>query len=116
MTRLVSVGPRGAQGNGDSSTAVISADGRYVAFKSGASNLVATDTNNRGDVFVRDRVARVTRRVSVGPGGAQAVNGGNFNLAISEHGRYVVFDSSASNLVARDTNDAWDVFVRDRFG
>ena len=116
VTRLVSVGPRGAQANGDSYTAVISADGRYVAFKSKASNLVATDTNNRADVFVRDRVAKVTRRVSVGPRGAQAVNGGTFTLAISEHGRYVVFDSSATNLVARDTNDAWEVFVRDRSG
>ena len=91
----------------------ISAHGRYVAFSSDASNLVAGDTNNTGDVFVRDRKTHVTRRVSVGPGGAQA-NGDSYAPAISAHGRYVAFDSDASNLVAGDTNNTDDVFVRDR--
>jgi Tol biopolymer transport system component len=65
----VSVGPAGQQTNGRSFSPAISADGRFVAFISTASNLVAGDTNDSPDVFVRDRVAQVTRRVSVGSGG-----------------------------------------------
>jgi hypothetical protein len=64
-------------------------------------------------VYVRDRVAQVTRRVSVGPGGQQAT-GGSFAPAISAHGRFVAFRSYASNLVPGDTNGDQDVFVRDR--
>ena len=113
VTRRVSVGPGGTQANSDSFGGAISADGRYVAFTSYASNLVAGDTNHERDVFVRDRVAHVTRRVSVGPGGTQA-NSDSFGPAISANGRYVVYESSASNLVAGDTNHVNDVFVRDR--
>ena len=113
VTRRVSVGAGGAQANDSSFGTAISADGRYVAFGSLASNLVAGDTNDRMDVFVRDRVAHVTRRVSVGAGGAQA-NDLSFAPAISADGRYVAFDSAASNLVAGDTNDIADVYVRDQ--
>jgi Tol biopolymer transport system component len=113
LTRRVSVGPAGQQANRDSSLPAISADGRFVTFTSYASNLVPGDTNNTGDVFVRDRKLQVTRRVSVGPGGQQA-NGGSVKPAISAHGRFVAFASSASNLVAGDTNNTTDVFVRDR--
>jgi Tol biopolymer transport system component len=112
LTRRVSVGPGGQQANGQSRDPAISADGRFVAFVSSASNLVAGDTNHRRDVFVRDRVAQVTRRISVGPGGEQA-NGGSFTPAISAHGRFVAFFSDASNLVPGDTS-IYDVFVRDR--
>jgi len=113
LTRRVSVGPGGQQANGLSDDVAISAGGRFVAFQSGASNLVAGDTNGTGDVFVRDRVAQVTRRVSVGPGGRQG-NSSSSSPAISADGRFVAFLSRASNLVAGDTNNAWDVFVRDR--
>jgi Tol biopolymer transport system component len=113
VTRRISVGPAGQQANDDSREPVISAHGRFVAFESVASNLVAGDTNNRFDVFVRDRKAQVTRRVSVGPAGQQA-NGNSFQSAISADGRFVTFFSDASNLVAGDTNNAYDVFVRDR--
>ena len=113
MTRRVSVGPGGAQANRRSYGPAISAHGRYVAFFSYASNLVAGDTNGATDVFVRDRKTQVTRRVSVGAGGAQA-NSESFDPAISADGRYVAFYSEASNLVAGDTNDSTDVFVRDR--
>ena len=115
VTRRVSVGPGSQQANSHSSAPAISADGRFVTFVSSASNLVAGDTNGTADVFVRDRRAQVTRRVSVGPGGQQA-NGesGSFRPAISAHGRFVTFTSSASNLVAGDTNGTDDVFVRDR--
>ena len=113
VTRRVSVGPAGQQTNGNSFEPAISADGRFVAFRSLASNLVAGDTNGSYDVFVRDRVAQVTRRVSVGPGGQQA-NDYSVSPAISADGRFVAFFSLASNLVAGDTNNADDVFVRDR--
>jgi Tol biopolymer transport system component len=66
VTRKVSVGPGGQQANVDSFEPAISADGRFVAFTSFASNLVPGDTNVLEDIFVRDRLAQVTRRVSVG--------------------------------------------------
>jgi Tol biopolymer transport system component len=113
MTRRVSVGPGGRQANRRSPTPAISAHGRFVAFWSYASNLVTGDTNNTADLFVRDRRAQVTRRVSVGPGGQQA-NNGSFDPAISTDGRFVAFASFASNLVTGDTNNTADVFVRDR--
>jgi Tol biopolymer transport system component len=90
----------------------ISGDGRYVAFISAASNLVAGDTNGALDVFVRDRVAGTTARVSLASGGAQA-RGGSVLPAISADGGVVAFVSTARNLVARDSNQAPDVFVRD---
>jgi Tol biopolymer transport system component len=111
LTRRVSVGRDGTQGNGRSRSPSISADGRYVAFVSASNNLVAGDTGAY-DVFVRDTVNHVTRRVSVGPGGAQP-NGRSSRPSISANGRYVAFDSTARNLVAGDTNDRFDVFVRD---
>jgi Tol biopolymer transport system component len=113
VTRRVSVGPGGQQANRASYSPAISADGRFVTFLSAASNLVAGDTNGDTDVFVRDRVAQLTRRVSVGPGGHQA-NEDSFDSAISAHGRFVAFGSLAGNLVAGDTNHTYDVFVRDR--
>jgi Tol biopolymer transport system component len=112
-TTRVSLGPHGAQANGGSGDSSLSADGRYVAFDSGASNLVPGDTNEVHDVFVRDRKTGKTARVSVGPRGAQA-NNVSFDPSISADGRFVVFYSNASNLVPGDTNDTWDVFVHDR--
>lgn len=90
----------------------LSADGRYVAFASDASNLVPDDTNNSGDIFLRDTVGHTTVRVSVATSGAQA-NGASYSPAISADGRYVTFASAASNLVTGDTNECPDVFVRD---
>ncbi len=112
-TRRLSLSVRGLGANGDSTSPAISADGRYVAFDSSASNLIARDGNRRVDVFVRDRQTGTTTRVSVRSDGGGA-NGPSFKPSISEDGRYVGFDSGASNLVRRDGNDAWDVFVRDR--
>ena len=94
-------------------------DGRLVAFTSFASDLVAGDTNgvtnpNSGiDVFLRDRKARTTERVNVSSAGAQA-NGGSLSADLSPDGRFVVFPSDASNLVAGDTNGRTDIFLRDR--
>jgi Tol biopolymer transport system component len=113
LATRVSVNSDGAQQSGFSSTASISADGRYVAFASDAPNLVAGDTNNTYDIFVHDRKTQQTSRVSVGPNEAEA-NDGSYYPTISADGHYVTFQSSAENLVAGDTNINTDVFVHDR--
>jgi len=100
-----------------SQTPSISADGRFVAFSSTATNLVANDTNNVFDVFVRDTALDVTKRVSVDSQGYQG-NSTSQASSISAEGRFVVFQSSASNLVTGDTNGGpfnleFDVFVHD---
>jgi Tol biopolymer transport system component len=117
-TRLVSVSSVGVEGNRDSEGPAISAHGRFVAFTSDASNLVAGDTNHIADVFVHDRDTGRTTRVSVSSGGTQAAGfptgTGSNSPAISADGRYVAFHSEAQNLVRHDTNDTFDIFVRDR--
>ena len=104
---------KGTQSNGASVPTAISADGRYVAFTSAASTLVAADTNGVEDVFVHDRQTGLTTRVSVASDGSQA-NGSNWSPALSADGRYVAFYSLASNLIQGDTNGAGDVYVHDR--
>jgi hypothetical protein len=103
----------GGQSNNSSFGAAISADGRYVAFASYANNLVPGDTNGTTDVFVHDRVTGATERVSVDPAGNEGDRDAEFP-ALSGDGRMVSFDSSATTLVANDTNKASDVFVHDR--
>ena len=112
-TIRVSVVSDGGQGNGDSRYPAISADGRYVAFESYASNLAGGDTNGKGDIFVHDRQTGETTRVSVTSNGEQG-NSTSYEASISADGRYVVFESSANNLVSGDTNGTTDVFVHDR--
>jgi Tol biopolymer transport system component len=112
-TVLVSRDSAGVQGNGDSSQSSLSADGRYVAFRSESSNLVQGDTNSADDVFVHEPRTGETTRVSVGSAGSEA-NGPSYYPAISADGRYVAFASAASNLVQGDTNGVSDVFVHDR--
>jgi hypothetical protein len=112
-TVRVSVGTGGTQGNGDSYGGSISPDGRFVAFYGIATDLVPGDTNGVMDVFVLDRQSGVTERVSLGAGGAQS-NAESRGAWITPDGRYVLFQSSAENLVARDTNKENDTFVRDR--
>jgi Tol biopolymer transport system component len=111
-TGRVSVATGGGQGNGRSDLPSISRDGRYVAFFSEATNLVTGDTNGRSDVFVRDLVGGSTRRVSVATGGGQA-NGDSVFPSISDNGQQVAFGSAASNLVNGDGNGLHDIFVRD---
>jgi Tol biopolymer transport system component len=91
----------------------LSADGRVAAFGSDASALVEGDTNRARDVFVRDRRRGRTERVSVSSSGRQG-NGPSWNLRISDSGRFVTFQSDASNLVRRDRNGVTDVFVHNR--
>ena len=112
-TQRVNLGPGGAQANAASFLNAISPDGRYVIFTSTASNLVAGDTNGVADVFLRDRRTGVTERVSLRNGGGQG-NGASRRGYVSGDGRYVVFTSTASNLVAGDTNRVADVYLRDR--
>lgn len=112
-TQLVSRSSNNALGNGNSVKPVISADGRYVAFESAASNLVGRDTNGKRDVFVRDRSGNTTTRVSVSTAGDQG-NDGSYLPSISPDGRYLAFESDATNLVSGDTNAVRDVFLRDR--
>ncbi len=109
----VSVDDLGGEANADSVWPDISGDGRYVAFQSPASDLVAADTNGVNDVFVYDCQAGTIERVSVDDGGGEA-NAGSRYAAISADGRYVAYESSASDLVAGDTNGAIDIFVHDR--
>jgi hypothetical protein len=113
---LVSVAANGGAANQDSRNPAVSADGRYVAFESNASNLVAQDGNGaQVDIFVRDLQTGVTSLVSVPASGTSGGNGFSANPGISSDGRYIVFDSVASNLVASDSNGATrDIFVRDR--
>ncbi len=121
-TVRVSVASDGTQGDDTSDSFSISADGRFVAFESDASNLVAGDTNLATDIFIRDTCRGATGctpstvRVSVASDGTQA-NGNSFGnangAAVSADGRFVAFQSDASNLVADDTNAASDIFVRD---
>src|SRR5439155_1571627 len=113
QTTRMSVSTSGVQGNGASSTPAISANGLFVAFQSSATNLVGGDTNGVADVFVRDVAGRITTRVSLSTAAAQA-NDQSSEPGMSADGRFVVFTSLATNLVAGDTNGVADVFVRDR--
>lgn len=115
-TERVSVNTIGTPGDDQSFSPDISADGRYVAFASLATNLVPGDTNAGTDVFVRDRQSGTTERVSVDSAGNQAttIASAEANPAISADGRFVAFISAAGNLVADDTNMQFDTFVHDR--
>jgi Tol biopolymer transport system component len=113
QTARASVDSAGVEGNYDSQYATISADGRFVAFASFASNLSAGDTNGVGDIFLRDLVLGVTQRVSLGAGGAQP-NGYCTKPSVSGDGARVAFASAATNLVTGDTNATQDVFLWDR--
>jgi Tol biopolymer transport system component len=108
----ISVPTGGGLANGACERPSMSADGRYIAFASAATNLVANDTNGTVDVFVRDRVAGTTKRVSVSSTGAQ-VSGTSRDPEISADGSVVAFASNAFELVPNDANGAADVFVRD---
>jgi len=114
-TMRVSVATGGTQATGGSSgDARISADGRFVAFQSAATNLVSGDSNAQRDIFVHDRQTMTTTRVSVATGGTQATGGNSITPSLSADGRFVAFESAATNLVSGDSNAAQDIFVHDR--
>ncbi len=110
---LVSVDPTGVAGDGTSSGPALSADGRFVAFASQASNLIPDDTNGTSDVFVRDRETGTTERVSVDVEGVEG-NGNSGGPAISADGRFVAFESRATNLIPGGTSGWNHIFIRDR--
>ena len=112
---LVSLGASGEQGNGPSTYPSVGGEGWIVAFQSVATNLVDDDGNDFSDIFVRDRDAGTTLRVSVGDE-AEEANGPSYFPVVSGDGRYVAFLSEASNLVPDDTNGVADVFVCDLEG
>lgn len=109
---LVSASPAGIVGNGASGGGVFSADGTRVAFQSLASNLIGVDTNRAADIFVRTLATGDIVRASVAADGTQA-NGASSGAEFSPDGNRLLFVSSASNLVAGDTNATSDVFVKD---
>jgi hypothetical protein len=112
VTALASIATNGKSGNSASTGSSLSSGGRFVAFDSTATNLVAGDTNGKKDIFVRDLLAATTTRVSVSTAGT-AANGDSDQASISPNGRYVAFQSAATNLVPGDTNGKADIFLRD---
>ena len=108
----VSTDANGGQANDWSDNGKFSADVRYVVFQSYATNLVPGDTNKNYDIFVKDLLSGAIHRVSVDANGGQG-NGESWGGQFSADGRYVVFESDASNLVPGDTNDTRDIFVKD---
>jgi Tol biopolymer transport system component len=112
----VSVAADGTQGNASVSSAGrlrVSADGHYVVFSSSASNLVPGDNNGKLDVFLVNRVSHTIERISMGLGSAEA-DGNSLSTDMTPDGRYIVFYSNATNLVAADSNGVGDVFVYDQ--
>ncbi|MCE2966501.1 MAG: TolB family protein [Phycisphaerales bacterium] len=105
FTERLSVSTAGVQGNAASTNAAISADGRYVAFESFASNLVSGDNNGQKDIFLRDRQTDTTRRLSIAMNGVEA-NGASINPVISDDGNWVAFVSNATNLIPSVTAPA----------
>ncbi len=112
-TERVSMSSAGEEADNYSFDPAISADGRFVAFQSWATNLVPGDTNDATDIYVHDRATGTTERVSVSSSGGQG-DDASFATTISADGRFVAFVSSATNLIPGDSNGKWDVFVRDR--
>jgi RTX calcium-binding nonapeptide repeat (4 copies)/WD40-like Beta Propeller Repeat len=118
-TTLVSraAGAASSKGNAVSFEPTVSADGRFVAFTSWASNLHPEDADLSSDVFVRDLQADTTTLVSRAAGAAGAKgNDHSFEPAVSADGRFVAFTSAASNLHPDDADTSEDVFVRDVLG
>lgn len=109
----VSVSSTGVEADAGSGFSAVSYDGRYVSFQSDATNLVAGDTNGARDVFVRDRQAGETIRVSTDASGNETLAGTySSNAKVAGVGPWVLFSSTASNLVAGDTNGAEDLFAK----
>ncbi|MFA9407093.1 MAG: TolB family protein, partial [Anaerolineales bacterium] len=113
ITARVSISSSAEEANAVSSDPSINEDGRFIAFTSNASNLVSDDASGIQDIFVHDWALDLTERVSITTAGVEA-NGESANPSISGDGRFVVFESTASNLVPSDTNNVSDIFLHDR--
>jgi len=112
-THLVSISATGVQANGANYTPSLSHDGRYLAFRSAASNLVAHDANGQHDIIWRDLITEATEIVSLTDGGLPANHRSDYP-SLSANGQRIAFRSTADNLVAHDANQLADIFVRDR--
>ena len=118
---LVSEATTGNSGNNPSYTSspggrAVSSDGRYVVYHSTATDLVANDLNGAtADIFLYDSLNDTTTLISKDISGG-GTNGGSYSPSISADGRYVVYYSSASNLVTGDTNSRYDIFLYDTVG
>ncbi len=110
----ISVDANGVESDGSSNQPVMTPDGRYVVFVSTATNLVPGDTNGVGDVFLRDLQLGTIERVSIGVGGVECDLSCSYP-AISPDGRFVAFNTGSTTLDATDTNNALDVYLRDRW-
>ena len=114
-TTRISVSSTGEEANDESyAYRSISEDGRYVVYHSLASNLADNDTNGSEDVYLYDIQSGATRRISVATAGTEG-NGDSYFATITANGKYVVFQSNATNLISSDTNDAWDCFRHENF-
>lgn len=113
VTERVSVDSAGQEADGNSEAPALSDDGQYVAFQSAATNLVAADSNECRDIFLRDMLAGTTELVSLATDGTQG-NGDSMTASISGDGQLVVFASQADGFSANDINGTWDVFLRNR--
>ncbi|MGI9608775.1 MAG: hypothetical protein ACR2NL_00630, partial [Acidimicrobiia bacterium] len=112
-TTRVSVASNGTEGNFGSDSPSLSSDGNFVGFRSEARNLVAGDLNLYRDVFVHELATGTTTRVSVTDGEAEATGGESGIPSLNADGSKIAFESRATNLVAGDTNNAIDVYLRD---
>ncbi len=113
-TTRVSIASDGTQADEGGLYPALSADGRFVAFMSSATNLIPSDANYPDHMYVHDRQTRTTTRVSIASDGSAGNSGSILLPAISATGRYVAFQSYASNLVPDDTNNTADIFLYDR--
>jgi len=113
-TRVSTTGQAGVEGNGRSEDPAFSNDGRYIVFASRASNLLSGDTNGQMDVFRKDLQDGSVIRASLASDGSQA-DSQSYYAGISSDGRFVVFQSNATNLVSGDNNALADVFVNDTY-
>jgi Tol biopolymer transport system component len=112
QTTRVSMGWDGSEGNGDSRTPSISADGRYVAFRSGATNIIPGSRDSSKYIYLRDRQTGANQLVSETWDGAEE-NGGSWYPHISADGRHVAFISNSTDIVSFDDNAVNDLFIRD---
>jgi len=111
-TTQVSIATDGTKGDLNSATPSVSADGRYIAFSSAATNLITGGSNGASHIYLHDTQTGETLQLSVASDGTEG-NSNSYNSSITSDGRYVVFESYAENLVTGDTNNQWDIFVRD---
>jgi Tol biopolymer transport system component len=115
-TSRVSLTGAGAEvmGPGHFAHPSISSDGRFIAFDGASAMVVTGDTNGAEDIFLRDRTVGKTTRINIGPTGAQSTDSRpSAGAAISADGRFIAFESNATNLIAADGNGTIDIFVSD---